>query len=244
MLSAGTRARRLAVSRSSEGSTDSADAEPAPLPSPDQSAEAAQPPRRSQRRQADSTDWISSQLTRRFGLAGGLAYLGFLTFGVVSEQIKTRLEVAADERGTRVRDSTRQSQPRTSQLCCCSSVDLSSLWLLQDVENAQAVTLPSGVQYTDLRIGGGQQAARGLLVILDLKLFADGELIQVRCPACSTTHSHPCWACPTPGMNVVTVVLSGYEDAGQTDRLVRRRTAVHGRHDRGRGRSPQLDESW
>ena len=33
-----------------------------------------------------AADWISSQLTRRFGLAGGLAWVGFLTFGVLSEQ--------------------------------------------------------------------------------------------------------------------------------------------------------------
>jgi hypothetical protein len=51
------------------------------------------------------------------------------------------------------------------------------------VENAQEVTLPSGVTYTDLRIGGGQMASRGLLIILDLKLWADGELIQVCCHA-------------------------------------------------------------
>jgi hypothetical protein len=102
------------------------------------------------RRQADSTDWFASTLTRRFGLAGGLAWLGFLSFGVISEQvlgfqtmpgcdvhscipsycvgcapdtgssamfvlprgaicrctqIKTRLEVAADEKGTQVRSA-------------------------------------------------------------------------------------------------------------------------------------------
>ena len=51
--------------------------------------------------------------------------------------------------------------------------------MLQDVEGAQEVTLPSGVRYTDLRIGGGQLAARGLLVILDLRLYADDELIHV-----------------------------------------------------------------
>ena len=39
------------------------------------------------RRQADSTDWFASTLTRRFGLAGGLAWLGFLSFGVISEQV-------------------------------------------------------------------------------------------------------------------------------------------------------------
>eukprot|EP00466_Bigelowiella_natans_P000233 jgi/Bigna1/84851/estExt_fgenesh1_pg.C_10208 len=35
----------------------------------------------------------------RFGLAGGLAWLGFLTFGVVSEQVKTRTEVKAINEG-------------------------------------------------------------------------------------------------------------------------------------------------
>ena len=75
-----------------------------------------QPRRRGQKRQADSTDWISSQLTRRFGLAGGLVYLGFLTFSVVSEQVKTRLEVAADERGTMVGQRKLPSLPGHS-LC-------------------------------------------------------------------------------------------------------------------------------
>ena len=44
------------------------------------------------RRQADSTDFMATFLTRRFGLKGGLAWLGLLTFGVVSEQLKTRRE--------------------------------------------------------------------------------------------------------------------------------------------------------
>ena len=93
--------------------------------------EEAAPSRKGQRRQADSTDWIASNLTRRsdiqgrchpkwpfaippgksapqhafmrrFGLAGGLIWLGILTFGVVSEQIKTRLEASAERRDTRV----------------------------------------------------------------------------------------------------------------------------------------------
>ena len=51
-------------------------------------------------RLADSTDPISTFLTRRFGLAGGLAWLGLLTVGVVSEQVKTRREVAREESGT------------------------------------------------------------------------------------------------------------------------------------------------
>jgi hypothetical protein len=36
------------------------------------------------KRRADSTDAVASFLTRRFGVAGGLAWLGVLTFGVVS----------------------------------------------------------------------------------------------------------------------------------------------------------------
>lgn len=43
---------------------------------------------------ADSTDWVATSLTRRFGIGAGLAWVGFLAFGVVSEQLKTRFEVA------------------------------------------------------------------------------------------------------------------------------------------------------
>ena len=50
---------------------------------------------------AESTDWIASTLTRRFGLGAGLAWAAFLAFGVVSEQIKTRLEVSQQEANTR-----------------------------------------------------------------------------------------------------------------------------------------------
>jgi hypothetical protein len=49
----------------------------------------------------DSTDWRATSLTRRFGLGAGLAWVGFLAFGVVSEQIKTRLEVSQQEANTR-----------------------------------------------------------------------------------------------------------------------------------------------
>jgi hypothetical protein len=52
-------------------------------------------------RTADSTDWISSSLTRRFGLGAGLAWVGVLAFGVISEQIKTRNEVFLEAQGTR-----------------------------------------------------------------------------------------------------------------------------------------------
>jgi len=67
----------------------------------------------------------------------------------------------------------------------------------QDVEDAQEVTLPSGVRYTDLRTGGGQQAARGLLVIMDLKLYADDELVQV----CGPLSCLPC-KLPAEGLGV------------------------------------------
>lgn len=49
----------------------------------------------------ESTDWIASTLTRRFGLGAGLAWAAFLAVGVVSEQIKTRLEVSQQEANTR-----------------------------------------------------------------------------------------------------------------------------------------------
>lgn len=50
---------------------------------------------------AESTDWIASTLTRRFGLGAGLAWAAFLAVGVISEQIKTRLEVSQQEAETR-----------------------------------------------------------------------------------------------------------------------------------------------
>ena len=78
------------------------------------------------RRKADSSDWVTSQLTRRFGIAGGLAYLGFLTFGVVSEQIKTRLEVASDIRGTKVRNRIRI---RYSKSLICPKISSTIFWI-------------------------------------------------------------------------------------------------------------------
>ncbi|GMH22224.1 hypothetical protein Nepgr_024067 [Nepenthes gracilis] len=49
----------------------------------------------------DSTDWVASTLSRRFGLGAGLAWAGFLAVGVLSEQIKTRLEVSQQLANTR-----------------------------------------------------------------------------------------------------------------------------------------------
>ena len=92
------------------------------------------------RRQAESTDAVATFLTRRFGIAGGLAWLGILTFGVVSEQIKTRLEVKRATEGTK------------------------------DVV-ATEVTTASGLRYTDLRVGGGEEpVAKGLILAIRFTL--------------------------------------------------------------------------
>jgi hypothetical protein len=98
------------------------------------------PPQRLSRK-ADSTDPISTFLTRRFGLAGGLAWLGVLTFGVVSEQLKTRGEVARELSGT------------------------------QAVAGGVEVASPSGLRYTDTTRGGGETAPqRGYLLAADVRV--------------------------------------------------------------------------
>jgi hypothetical protein len=61
-------------------------------------AERQKPTKRST---VETTDWIASSLTRRFGLGAGLAWAGFLAAGVISEQIKTRIEVSQQEADTR-----------------------------------------------------------------------------------------------------------------------------------------------
>nr|XP_009769086.1 PREDICTED: peptidyl-prolyl cis-trans isomerase FKBP17-2, chloroplastic-like isoform X1 [Nicotiana sylvestris] len=110
---------------------------------------------------AESTDWIASSLTRRFGLGAGLAWAGFLAFGVVSEQIKTRLEVSQQETNTRV------------------------------VEKEEEVVLPNGIRYIlypvksqiyfftlryyELKIGGGATPRPGDLVVIDVKGSVEGS---------------------------------------------------------------------
>jgi FKBP-type peptidyl-prolyl cis-trans isomerase len=84
----------------------------------------------------------------RFGLAGGLAWLGFLAVGTLGEQVKTRLEVAAEASGAR------------------------------DVAGAAPVTLPSGVTYVEERVGGGQAPAKGMLVVLNFVGRADGAVFE------------------------------------------------------------------
>ncbi|KAJ9141538.1 hypothetical protein P3X46_032063 [Hevea brasiliensis] len=87
----------------------------------------------------ETTDWIASTLTRRFGLGAGLAWAAFLAVGVVSEQVKTRLEVSQQEANTR------------------------------DVEKQEEVLLPNGIRYFELRVGGGASPRPGDLVVIDLK---------------------------------------------------------------------------
>ena len=82
------------------------------------------------KRQADSTDAVATFLTRRFGLAGGLAWLGILTFGVVSEQLKTRREVREAIENTK------------------------------EVKNAVERVSPTGVRSTDVKTGGGKPPPR------------------------------------------------------------------------------------
>ncbi|GLU12920.1 hypothetical protein SLE2022_295750 [Rubroshorea leprosula] len=93
----------------------------------------------------ETTDWIASSLTRRFGLGAGLAWAAFLAFGVISEQIKTRLEVSQQEANTR------------------------------DVENQEEVVLPNGIRYYELRVGGGTSPRTGDLVVIDLKGKVEGS---------------------------------------------------------------------
>ncbi|CAN6292210.1 unnamed protein product [Urochloa humidicola] len=88
---------------------------------------------------ADSTDWVASSLTRRFGIGAGLAWAGFLAVGVVSEQLKTRFEVAQQQANTK------------------------------DVEQEQEVVLPNGIRYYELRVGGGDVPRPGDLVVIDLQ---------------------------------------------------------------------------
>ncbi|KAG8062289.1 hypothetical protein GUJ93_ZPchr0003g16445 [Zizania palustris] len=117
---------------------------PSPQQPPEQPQQAmqAQPqarPRRAPAASADSTDWVASSLTRRFGIGAGLAWVGFLAFGVVSEQLKTRFEVAQQLANTK------------------------------DVEQEQEVVLPNGIRYYEMRLGGGDVPRTGDLVVIDLQ---------------------------------------------------------------------------
>lgn len=88
----------------------------------------------------ESTDAIATFMTRRFGIAGGLVWLGVLTFGVVSEQLKTRKEV-------------REALENTVE-----------------VEAGDIITTVSatGVISSDLKIGGGETVKPGYLIAADI----------------------------------------------------------------------------
>eukprot|EP00252_Welwitschia_mirabilis_P022595 TRINITY_DN6160_c0_g1_i1.p1 TRINITY_DN6160_c0_g1~~TRINITY_DN6160_c0_g1_i1.p1 ORF type:complete len:276 (-),score=40.95 TRINITY_DN6160_c0_g1_i1:27-854(-) len=96
--------------------------------------------KRKPRKTAETTDWIASFLTRRFGLAGGLAWFAFLAFGVISEQVKTRFEVSQEIQNIRDADG-----------------------------GAEEVILPNGIRYVDVRLGGGASPKEGDLVVIGLK---------------------------------------------------------------------------
>ena len=126
-----------------EGSVDAAP--PAPTPEPPATPPPvanADPPNQKKRRvrQADSTDAVATFMTRRFGIAGGLAWLGVLTFGVVSEQLKTRREVREAAENT---VEVKKSEIKTT-------------------------TSPTGVRSSDLKIGGGERVRPGYLVAADV----------------------------------------------------------------------------
>ncbi|XP_066379773.1 peptidyl-prolyl cis-trans isomerase FKBP17-2, chloroplastic-like [Miscanthus floridulus] len=104
-----------------------------------QPQQAAAPARPKRAGGADSTDWVASSLTRRFGIGAGLAWTGFLAVGVVSEQLKTRFEVAQQQANTK------------------------------DVEKEQEVVLPNGIRYYEMRVGGGDVPRTGDLVVIDLQ---------------------------------------------------------------------------
>ena len=99
---------------------------------------------RGKRRRAESTDAVATFMTRRFGLKGGLAWVGALTFGVLSEQLKTRRE-------------TREAIENT-----------------EDVrrEDLKTVELPSGVTYVEYTRGGGEGVRKQYLCAAKLRARA------------------------------------------------------------------------
>ena len=114
---------------------------PTTTPSQPPQPQPSQKPPRAPRRAADSTDPIASALTRRFGVLGGLGWAAILTGGVLSEQIKTRIEESAAEKAT-VEASGELAAPRL---------------------------LARGVTVRDVRIGGGAPVSKGMLLLLNVK---------------------------------------------------------------------------
>uniref|UniRef100_A0A803N8A9 peptidylprolyl isomerase n=1 Tax=Chenopodium quinoa TaxID=63459 RepID=A0A803N8A9_CHEQI len=120
------------------------------------------PPSQTPQLSSNSTDWIASSLTRRFGLGAGLAWVGFLAVGVISEQVKTRLEVSQEQANTRQgfgegrRGYTTKWHKHTRLLVIECFAWLLALHVFVD-------------WYYDMRIGGGATPRTGDLVVIDLK---------------------------------------------------------------------------
>lgn len=142
--------------------------------------------------------------------------MGILAVGTIGEQIKTRLEVAAEKAGTSDISDAKEVRGVQDALPGCSVGSAESSWpkrwqRLLDVSSLRPsnslvgvslrqrrqqacellvrmcgrgarllaahvalrcavcwqVVLPSGVRYTDLRIGGGQRPIKGYLVVVD-----------------------------------------------------------------------------
>lgn len=121
----------------------SAEARPTPTTS------TTSPARR--RRAAESTDAVATFMTRRFGLKGGLAWLALLTFGVVSEQMKTRRE-------------TREAKENTREVATSAR---------------RATTLANGITFVDVVIGGGEEVANQYLIAANVvvKETASGRVV-------------------------------------------------------------------
>jgi FKBP-type peptidyl-prolyl cis-trans isomerase len=148
--------RRAPLARSSDGDAD-ADGASSSSTSPTTATTM-----KKKKRQADSTDAVASFLTRRFGIAGGLAWLGVLTFGVVSEQLKTRQELREESEGTR--DATASVERPLAGL---------------------------GASYRELRVGGGARPQRGDLVVLEFsaRFSADGGQTYAEPPFADTART-------------------------------------------------------
>lgn len=83
----------------------------------------------------------------QYSLAGGLAWLGFLTFGVVSEQIKTRLEERSERQGTQVAPDKCYAGITACQAMPPRRFDgMLSTCLLQEVQGAEEVSTSTGLR--------------------------------------------------------------------------------------------------
>lgn len=130
--------------------------------------------------------WVIPSCRSHFALPSAVIHVRALCM-----QIKTRLEVAADERGTKVcsvlqsasetwhalRDQCHHGHGTMAHefVSGCAWLDIR-----QEVKDAKEVALPSGVRYTDLVIGGGQRASPGLLMVLNLKCGFDKPVNSLR----------------------------------------------------------------